>query len=221
MIEIRNASKQYRAHSGEIPVLRQVSLQVAKGDFISIVGKSGSGKSTLLNCIGLLDRFDTGEYRFLGKEIAKLSTAKLAMLRNRSMGFVFQSCHLEYAYSVYENLCIPMYIQRASRKEIDRRAAEVLELVGLQHTLRRRANELSGGEQQRINIARALMCDPDLILADEPCGNLDTENSNGIMNILAELPARGKTVLLITHDNEAAARAHRQLQIADGEVWES
>lgn len=220
MISIANASKTYHTPSEDVQAVKSFSIEIAKGEFISLVGKSGSGKSTLLHCIGLLDRFDNGTYQYKGQDIMKMSQYQLAAFRSSEIGFVFQSANLEPTYTVNENLAIPMYIQRKSRKEICKRIDEVLSLVGLREKGRRFADELSGGERQRVNIARALICDPSFILADEPCGNLDSENSSVIMCLLKALSEAGKTVLLITHDNDAAKQAKRQLRIADGTVTE-
>ena len=220
MISIANASKTYHTRSEDVRALKPFSLEIAEGEFISLTGKSGSGKSTLLHCIGLLDRFDSGTYFYKGQNITEMPQHQHTAFRSREIGFVFQSANLEPTYTVRENLALPMYIQRRSRKEIDRRVEEVLTLVGLREKLRRRPDELSGGERQRVNIARALICEPSCILADEPCGNLDSENSRIIMEILSALSDTGKTVLLITHDDEAAKLAKRQLRIADGVLTE-
>lgn len=218
MIKLTNVSKSYHIRSGSVHALNDISLHIRSGEFVSITGKSGSGKSTLLNCIGLLDNIDSGSIFIDGKDVSLLKSREASSMRNRKIGFVFQAYNLEPSYTVYNNLCIPMYIRHASHKEIDNRIDEMLELVGLSDKIKRRAVELSGGERQRVSIARALMCDPPIILADEPCGNLDTGNSDIIMKLFRTLSNQGKTVVLITHDTGAAAKADRQLMISDGRL---
>ena len=218
MIKLTNVSKSYHIRSGNVQALNDITFHIKSGEFVSITGKSGSGKSTLLNCMGLLDNIDEGSIFIDGKDVSSLKSREASALRNQKIGFVFQAYNLEPSYTVYNNLCIPMYIKHTSRKEIDKRVDETLELVGLTDKIKRRAVELSGGERQRVSIARALMCDPPIILADEPCGNLDTGNSEIIMKLFRTLSEQGKTVVLITHDTEAAAGADRQLVISDGKL---
>ncbi len=218
MIKLTNVSKNYYIRSGAVQALKDITLHIGQGEFVSITGKSGSGKSTLLNCIGLLDNIDSGSIFIDGKDVSSLKGHEASVMRNQKLGFVFQSCNLEPSYTVYNNLCIPMYIGHATRKETDRRVDETLELVGLRDKIKRRAVELSGGERQRVSIARALMCNPPIILADEPCGNLDSGNSDTIMKLFRSLSDEGKTVVLITHDTEAAAATDRQLIISDGKL---
>lgn len=218
MIKLKKVSKSYHIRSGDVQVLKKISLHIKAGEFVSIIGKSGSGKSTLLNCIGLLDNIDSGSIVIDGKDVSSLKSREAAAMRNQKIGFVFQSYNLEPSYTVYDNLCIPMYIKHAARREIDEQVNKTIELVGLKDKIKRRAVELSGGERQRVSIARALMCDPPIILADEPCGNLDTGNSDIIMRLFRTLANQGKTVVLITHDIADAAKTDRQLTISDGRL---
>jgi putative ABC transport system ATP-binding protein len=217
MIELENITKVY--HMGKVAVnaLRGVSLTIAEGEMLAIIGASGSGKSTLLNIIGLLDRPTSGRYLFNGEDTGRLNDNQLAELRNRKYGFVFQNFNLLPRATALANVELPLiYSGRTSRRR--ERAQEVLAQVGLAGRADHKPSEMSGGEQQRVAIARALVNDPWLILADEPTGNLDTKSGAGIMDIFYRLHRGGKTIVLITHEPDIAAQAQRTIRIQDGRV---
>lgn len=219
MVEIIRIDRIYKIyHPGvnEIRALNGVSLTVEKGEFIAIVGHSGSGKSTLMNMLGCLDTPTMGEYLLNGKNVATMTDSRLSEIRNRYIGFVFQGFNLIPGLNALENVELPL-IYRGMRREQRRQAAtESLIRVGLDDRIYHRPSEMSGGQQQRVAIARAIAAHPPLILADEPTGNLDTASGREIMNILLELNAEGRTVILITHDREIASHAHRIVHICDG-----
>lgn len=215
MIDISHVCKIYDNR----PVVNDVSFSIDKGSFISIVGKSGSGKTTLMNMIGSLILPDRGKIVVEGKDIASLNKKEIAYYRNQTIGFVFQNFHLEPTYSVYENVTLPIEIS-GNRKCMKKKADEVLEMVGMTEHLKKKVTELSGGEQQRICIARAIIQKPKIILADEPCGNLDTYNSEIVMKLLRQLSENGCTVVLITHNPDAAAMTDRKITLSDGAVIE-
>lgn len=217
MIRLENVTRTY-AMGGGMTVLRQVSLHIARGESACIIGPSGSGKSTMLNILGLLDRPTKGTYYFEGQDTGTLTDAQLSHLRGRRIGFVFQSFHLIPHLSVVENVELPLFYQRIPPTERRRRAEEKLEKVRLSHRLHHRANQLSGGECQRTAIARALITDAELLLADEPTGNLDQRTGAEILSLFDELSGTGKTLIVITHDMKVAARYPRRIHIADGLV---
>jgi putative ABC transport system ATP-binding protein len=215
MIQLRNINKSFaRPDQGRLEVLKDVDCEVKAGQFVAIVGPSGSGKSTLMNILGLLDQPDDGEYRLAGETVAGLSPAELAGMRNRKIGFVFQQFHLLPRTTAAENVELPLIYSDADEPE--RRAVDALCRVGLEDRLDHYPSQLSGGQQQRVAIARALVTDPELILADEPTGNLDSESTNEIMELLQELHRNGRTIVLITHDLELAARCEVVLRIDGG-----
>jgi putative ABC transport system ATP-binding protein len=217
IIETRELSKAYPRHSTQAFALRSATLTIRRGDFVAIMGPSGSGKSTLLYTLGGLIRPTGGEYRLEGREITQLSELDLAHVRNRYIGFVFQSFQLLPSLSALRNVELPSLYNRQARRQRRERARLLLERVGLQEHMDQRPPELSGGEAQRVAIARALMNDPPLILADEPTGNLDSVNGQSVMALLAELHREGRTVIIVTHDAEIAQRhADRILHIRDG-----
>jgi putative ABC transport system ATP-binding protein len=217
MIELQSIGKRYIRAAGEtIHALTDVSLSIDRGAFMAIVGASGSGKSTLMNILGLLDLPSEGRYLFDGQDVAQLRVAEQARFRNRKVGFVFQAFHLLARTTALENVELPLvYSDRASIKDLGRRA---LEIVGLGDRMTHTPSELSGGQQQRVAIARAIVNEPDLILADEPTGNLDTESAAEVMRVFQRLNDSGKTIVLVTHDLAVAARAHRIVRLEGGRV---
>jgi len=219
LIDIRGVTKTYLSGSIETRVLHGIDLQVARGDFLSIMGQSGSGKSTLMNILGCLDQATGGTYMLDGTDTRSLSRAQLADIRNRSIGFVFQSFNLIKRMSVAENVALPLIYAGASRAKAHARALQELERVGLGGLARRTPSQLSGGQQQRVAIARALATDPPLLLADEPTGNLDTQTSDDIMNSFRQLNKElGITIVLVTHEADVAAYSQRLVRLKDGRV---
>ncbi|MDD5489590.1 MAG: ABC transporter ATP-binding protein [Candidatus Moranbacteria bacterium] len=220
LISVRNLSKKYDNEGVITEALSGVSFDIAKGEFVAIMGPSGSGKSTLMQIVGLLDRPTTGEYFFEGKNIQNLNDDELALIRNQNIGFVFQSFNLLPRTTVFENVELPiLYDERSdSRKNIEKRVNEVLEAVALAHRVKNFSNQLSGGEQQRVAIARALVNDPALILADEPTGNLDSKAGLQIMRILQKLNNEGHTIVMVTHETYTSEHAKRIIQMLDGKI---
>jgi putative ABC transport system ATP-binding protein len=218
MLSLQNISKIYRTTEVETHALSEVSLAVRSGEFLAIMGPSGCGKSTLLNILGLLDSPDTGSYAFFGEEVAGMSEKALTRLRRGSVGFVFQSFNLIDDLNVQENVEVSLLYRGMSGTERRRRVTAALERVGLTHRARHLPSQLSGGQQQRVAIARALVGEPKLILADEPTGNLDTENGNAVMDMLGEINKAGTTVIMVTHSLVHAARAARTVKLLDGQV---
>jgi putative ABC transport system ATP-binding protein len=217
MIELHAIGKTYTRPTGEaVHALSDVSLRIDRGEFVAIVGASGSGKSTLMNILGLLDAPTAGRYMFDGRDVSRLSVAEQARFRNKNVGFVFQAFHLLPRTSALENVELPLlYSGRASTNGLGRKA---LEAVGLADRMRHTPSELSGGEQQRVAIARALVNDPDLLLADEPTGNLDPMSAGEIMEIVTALHESGRTIVLVTHDIAMAAHARRVVRLERGRV---
>jgi putative ABC transport system ATP-binding protein len=218
MITVQRLSRSYRGPAGDVPVLREVSFTIGAGEFVAVMGASGSGKSTLLNILGLLDHHDHGEYHLAGERIARPDEALAARLRNRLLGFVFQSFHLLPSFTALENVALPLGYQGVPRGERLRRAQEMLTRLGMEHRAHHRPNELSGGQRQRVAIARALVTRPQVILADEPTGNLDSTTSREIMACFTELHRAGATIVLVTHEDDIAAHATRTIRLRDGEV---
>jgi macrolide transport system ATP-binding/permease protein len=216
MIEIKNLCKTYQMGMVKVEALRGVSLKIASGEFVAIIGASGSGKSTLMHVLGLLDRPDSGEYFLGGEEVTRLSDKELALVRNQLVGFVFQQFHLLPRMTALENAELPLVY--AGKRHMKQIAVERLKEVGLESRILHRPNEMSGGQQQRVAIARSLVNDPPIIFADEPTGNLDSKSKEEIMSILIKLNQMGKTIILVTHESEIAARARRIIQMRDGEV---
>jgi putative ABC transport system ATP-binding protein len=217
MIRLRNLKKSFaRPDRGRLEVLKGIDIDVKPGSFVAIVGASGSGKSTLMNILGLLDQPDEGEYFLAGDTVSGLGPTELARIRNRRIGFVFQQFHLLPRTTALENVELPLIYSDAA--EPDKLAANALCRVGLEDRLQHYPSQLSGGQQQRVAIARALVTDPELILADEPTGNLDQESTMDIMELFCELNRSGRTIVLITHDLELAARCSSILRIDAGQL---
>ena len=213
MIKITNIKKKY----GNTEVLKGISLSINNGDFVSIIGKSGSGKTTLLKVIGLLEDFD-GLYELNGLMVEKGKSGKITEIRKNNFGYVYQSYFLDGHYSVFENIEMPLLIRNISKKEREKRIKNISEKMGIMDKLYTKASKLSGGEQQRVAIARALVADANIILADEPCGALDSINSKNILDILVQLNNEGKTIVLVTHDMEQAKLAKKIYTISDGKI---
>ena len=220
MIRIKDLSKYYRIGDEEVHALDQASLHVSPGEFVGIIGPSGSGKSTLMNIIGCLDVADSGEYLLDGIPIENYSENELAHIRNRKIGFVFQSFNLIPKLTAEENVELPLIYQGIKKEERTERVAAALERVKLGKRANHFPTELSGGQQQRVAIARAIVTRPSLILADEPTGNLDSKTTVEIMDIFHELHDQGNTIVLITHDDSVAAQAGRRVRILDGHLTE-
>jgi len=202
---------------GALPILKGVDISIDRGEIVSIVGKSGSGKSTLLHILGTLDNADKGTLDIVDKRIALTGDKHLAAFRNRHIGFVFQFHHLLPEFTALENVCIPGYIARRNNAEVQQRATELLEYLGLAERLQHKPTELSGGEQQRVAVARALINQPDIIFADEPTGNLDSTNGRHILELLLQVKsARKVTLVMVTHDASVAAVADQRLVLRDG-----
>lgn len=218
IIQIQNMFKIYNPGSGEVRALDGVSFSMGKGEFVAIVGQSGSGKSTLMNMLGCLDTPTEGDYYLEGKNVAQMSDDELSIIRNQHIGFIFQGFNLIPSLDALENVELPLIYRGMKREERRRVAVESLNRVGLGHRLRHRPAEMSGGQQQRVAIARAIAARPPIILADEPTGNLDTVSGREVMQILQELNTEGRTVILITHDNDIALAAHRIVRIQDGKI---
>ncbi len=218
MIELEGVCRHYAIGATTVRALDGVDLRIAKGEFAVVTGPSGSGKSTLLNVLGCLDRPDRGHYRLGGEDVSRFDDARASTLRNRRIGFVFQSFHLLPRLTVLENVLLPLRFCTPPDAGAPARATQLLERVGLSDRAGHRPAELSGGQMQRAAIARALLLQPDLLLADEPTGNLDSRSAADVLALLGEVHAAGQTVVLVTHDAEVAACATRQIRMRDGKV---
>lgn len=221
MLELTGIGKTYGTGEGAVRALDGIGLTIARGDFLTIMGPSGSGKSTLMSILGLLDAPSAGSYRIEGRPVESLGDGELARLRCRHFGYVFQSFQLFPEFDALRNVMLPLSFARCSRKQARLRAEELLDLVGLADRMGHRPAALSGGEQQRVAIARALANDPDVILADEPTGNLPHETGAKVMDILKSLNAQGVTLVLVTHDPAIGAMGARRVRIEDGRMRES
>ena len=220
MIELKNIKKTFTLGGEAIKAIDDVTFNIKKGEFVSIIGPSGSGKSTLMNILGLLDVPDSGSYKLDGIDVSKAKENELATIRNNKIGFIFQQFNLLGKITALENVEIPLIYQGKSNDEAKKIAYELLEKVGLKGRENHIPNQLSGGQQQRVAIARALACNPEIILADEPTGALDSKTSVDIMNELEDLNKKGQTIIIITHDINVAKRAKRIVRIADGKLYE-
>ena len=218
MIKLNNLFKSYKIGTHKLEVLKGIDIDVEKGEFVSVMGSSGSGKSTLLNIIGILDNYDQGTYYLNGTLIRNLSETKAAQYRNRFLGFVFQSFNLIGFKNALENVALPLYYQGVGRRKRQKLAMEYLDMLGIKDWAGHLPNELSGGQKQRVAIARALITKPNVILADEPTGALDTQTSYELMDILEEVNGQGITILVVTHENDIAERTHRIIRLRDGVI---
>ena len=221
MISLRDIHKYYRTGDQSLHVLKGVDLQIREGELVSIMGSSGSGKSTLLNILGILDAYDSGTYLLDGQPVGKLAETSAARLRNKMLGFVFQSFNLLPFKNAAENVALPLYYQGVGRRERNRRAEEILDLVGLSDRRSFMPNQLSGGQKQRVAIARALVHKPKVILADEPTGALDSQTTQEIMALLKGIHQRGNTMIIVTHEKDVAEMTQRQIVLRDGQVTSS
>lgn len=220
MIELKNASKKYQQGSREVHALRNVSLFIRKGEFLSIMGPSGSGKSTLLNLIGGLDQPSSGEIFIDGRPLHGISDDELTLIRRRRVGFIFQFFNLLPILTAAENVCLPLLLEGAPFPDVKPKAVKLLEQVGLGERTEHRPEQLSGGEMQRVAISRALVSNPAVLLADEPTGNLDSHTSEEIFMLLKSLNEQGQTIVMVTHDSRAAAYGSRIITLKDGALSE-
>lgn len=220
MIQISNLHKSYVMGSNSLHVLKGLDLDIDEGEFVSIMGSSGSGKSTLLNILGILDDYDEGSYYLGGKLMQGLNETKAAMTRNEMIGFIFQSFNLISFKNAVENVALPLYYQKVSRKKRNMIALEYLDRLGLKEWAHHLPSEMSGGQKQRVAIARALISKPKIILADEPTGALDTTTSFEVMDILKEINDEGKTVIIVTHEHDIAAMTKKIIRLKDGVIEE-
>ena len=221
MIKLHDVHKFYRTGDQSLHVLKGVDLQIREGELVSIMGSSGSGKSTLLNILGVLDGYDQGTYELAGQQVGKLGETEAARLRNRLLGFVFQSFNLLPFKNAAENVALPLYYQGVSRKERNYRAEQFLDLVGLSDRRTFMPNQLSGGQKQRVAIARALVANPKVILADEPTGQLDSQSTDDIIALLKDIHRRGNTMIIVTHEPDVADQTERKIILKDGVVASS
>lgn len=217
LIKLTNISKVYKMDGVEVAALDGITLEIEKGEFVALVGASGSGKSTLMHVIGFLDQPTAGNYFFEGKEVVKLKENEFAKIRNKKIGFIFQSFNLLAKTPAIENVKLPA-LYSENKRDLDIRAEKLLGRVGLSEKLMNKPSQLSGGQQQRVAIARALMNDPEIILADEPTGNLDSKSGKEVLELLENLNSEGKTVIIVTHDAEVASHAKRKITLGDGKI---
>ena len=218
IIKATQLRKIYEVGGSEVRALDGFDIEIARGSYVALMGPSGSGKSTLMNILGCLDTPTSGSYVLNGNDVSKLDDDSLAEIRNKEIGFIFQTFNLLPRYTALENVALPMIYAGITKKDRIKRAKEVLVKVGLGDRMDHQPNELSGGQRQRVAVARALVMNPSIILADEPTGNLDSVTSNGIMDLLGEINRDGNTVIIVTHEEEIAARAERTIRLRDGKL---
>lgn len=218
MLSLQNVSKVFRTEAMETTALNEININISKGEFVAIMGPSGCGKSTLLNIIGLLDDITSGEYYFIDEEVSKYKERQLAQVRKKSIGFIFQSFNLIDELSVFDNVELPLLYQKVPAAERKERVEKILEKVGIATRRDHMPQQLSGGQQQRVAVARAIVGEPNLILADEPTGNLDSTNGEDVMNLLTQLNEEGTTIVMVTHSQSHAEYAQRIINMLDGKV---
>lgn len=218
MIKLENLSKVYRTEEIESTALNQVSFEIEKGEFVSIMGPSGCGKSTLLNILGMLDKPESGSYSFLGNEVAGLNEKGRSAVRKENIGFIFQNFNLIDELTVFENIELPLIYNKVSSSERKKRVNKLIDKIGISHRSSHFPQQLSGGQQQRVAVARALVTRPPLILADEPTGNLDSSHGNEVMELLCELNESGTTVIMVTHSSHDASYSQRVINLLDGQI---
>ena len=220
ILELKGIYKDYQQGKMIVPVLKDVNFSMEEGEYVAIMGPSGSGKSTFMNMLGCLDTPTSGKYVLDGQDVASMTDNQLADVRNKEIGFIFQGFNLISNLDAVENVELPLVYRGVSKNERKQLAMEALKSVGLEDRMKHKPNEMSGGQQQRVAVARAVAAKPPIILADEPTGNLDTKSTQEIMEILKELHRSGRTVIIITHDEEIASQAHRVIRILDGRIEE-
>lgn len=218
MISLKNVTKSYQHLNNNVKVLDNINLEIKSNSFIALLGRSGSGKTTLMNILGCLDKIDTGEYYLDGHNIHTYNVKQLSIIRNSYIGFVFQQFHLLPQFTALENVALPLFYRQIDTNTRLQKAKELLSVLGLKDRLYHKPQELSGGQQQRVAIARALITEPPIILADEPTGNLDSQSSEYIMKLFKDLHQKGKTVIVITHDQYIANLTHKQILLVDGKI---
>jgi putative ABC transport system ATP-binding protein len=218
MIQTIDLAKHFQVGTQLVKALKSISLEIKKNEYVALMGASGSGKSTLMNILGCLDQPTSGTYLLNGIDVSKLEDDVLAEIRNKQIGFVFQTFNLMPRYTALENVALPLIYAGMSKKNREAKAAHVLNMVNLSDRMDHKPNELSGGQRQRVAVARALVNDPAIILADEPTGNLDSKTSIEIMQLFNDIHANGNTIILVTHEEDIAAYAHRNIKLKDGEI---
>ncbi|MEM9054251.1 MAG: ABC transporter ATP-binding protein [Pseudomonadota bacterium] len=218
MIQLKNIRKVYATKDMETVALRDINLTIDAGEFVAVMGPSGCGKSTLMNILGMIDTVTEGQYIFADQDITEFSEKRLVQMRKADLGFIFQSFNLIDELTVEDNVALPLRYLKVPKSTRDSRVREALELVGLNHRARHKPSQLSGGQQQRVAVARAVIADPKLILADEPTGNLDSQNGEDVMELLRLLNEQGSTILMVTHSEKDASKAHRIIRMLDGQI---